>query len=102
MTSPAHDVLTYVKELEQSGFPHDQAIAIAGGMGNYMEKQLERLVSKPYFDAEMTAVKARLDAVDRRLEKLDSVASDSRLHTWMLALITITIVVPQLQEWFAP
>jgi hypothetical protein len=28
--------------------------------------------------------------------------SDLRLHTWMLALITLVLVVPQLQRWLLP
>jgi len=123
MTASSHDVLTYVQKLESAGFSHDQAVAIAGGWGELMDKRLDMLVTRAHFDAEMASINSRLqvvdqrfdamhqrfDTVDRRLtmlergmEKLEGVPGDLKLHTWMLALITLVLVVPKLQEWFAP
>jgi len=40
-------------------------------------------------------------SIDTRLGQLDEVKSQVKLHTWMLALVIIVLVVPQLQRWFA-
>ncbi len=86
----------------------------------FLEQRLELL------DRRFETVDRRFEQVDQRLDKLDHRfevleeqqkqvdgrlhAHDQRftvveqrlnLHTWMLGLIILTLVVPQLQAWFA-
>ncbi|MEE4278863.1 MAG: hypothetical protein V2I82_10400 [Halieaceae bacterium] len=100
MTASAQDVLTYVQTLENTGFSHDQAIAIASGLEQAMDRHIDTRVTREHLDVKMAAINARFDAIEKSLEKLEDVPSVIRLHTWMLALITVTLVVPKLQEWF--
>jgi len=101
MPASSQDVLTYIQSLEETGFSHDQAIAIARGLEQAMDRHFDKLVTRVHFDAELDAIGRRFDAIEKSLDKLEDVPGVLRLHTWILALITITLVIPQLQEWFA-
>ena len=63
-------------------------------------------------DTRFESIEKQFDAVDKRFEgidkRLDAITGELApmkiqltLHTWMMGLIIIVLVVPQLQEWFA-
>ncbi|MEP4485965.1 MAG: hypothetical protein ABJ013_10075 [Halioglobus sp.] len=63
-------------------------------------------------DTRFESIEKQFDAVDKRFEgidkRLNALAGELApmkiqltLHTWMMGLIIIVLVVPQLQEWFA-
>ena len=52
-------------------------------------------------DQRFEHIENRLDKIEVRLGVLESLKSQVNLHTWMLGLIVIVLVVPQLQRWFA-
>lgn len=55
-------------------------------------QQVERLLD--LFDK-------RFERLEDRIEPLAALRGQVNLHTWMLGLIVIVLVVPQLQAWFA-
>ncbi len=122
MPAKSLDVLTYTRDMESAGLPRPQAEAIAKGVMIMVFEQFESLVTREHFDAEAARTGLRFDQVDRRFEQMDqrfahmdsrldkietrlgaleSLKSQVNLHTWMLGLLVIVLVVPQLQRWFA-
>jgi hypothetical protein len=67
-----------------------------------MDRHLDKLVTRVCFDGELAGINRRFDTIERSLQKLGDVPGVLRLHTWMLAPVTVTLVVPTLQEWFGP
>lgn len=89
----------------------------------YLEPVFARIDARfDQLDTRLSQVDARLDQVDRRfqqverlldlfdkrferledrIEPLAALRGQVNLHTWMLGLIVIVLVVPQLQAWFA-
>ena len=79
-------------------------------------KHFETLVYKAHFDAEMKTINRRFDEIDQRFEKIDlrfdktedrlsplgSMIFHVNLQSWMLGLIILVLIVPELQRWFAP
>jgi hypothetical protein len=60
-------------------------------------------------DARFEQIDSRFDQIDRHLGRhdqrmlvLDTLKVQSTLHSFMLGLIVLVLVVPQLQAWFAP
>ena len=86
-----------------------------GAMDSKFEKRLDAIESK--FEQRLDGIDSkfeqRLDAMDskfeQRLTALDSKFemrfgkqdTVNRLHSWMLGLITVAVVLPQLQAWLA-
>ena len=106
------DVLTYTNTLESAGFNRTQAEAIARGTVQMQAQHFDTLVTREHFDHTMERIDQRFKGVDKRFEgidkRLNSLAGELApmkiqltLHTWMMGLIIIVLVVPQLQEWFA-
>ena len=113
------DVLTYTNTLESAGFNRTQAEAIARGTVQMQAQHFDTLVTREHFDHTMERIDQRFKGVDKRFEDIDTrfEGIDKRLnalagelapmkiqltlHTWMMGLIIIVLVVPQLQEWFA-
>ena len=71
-----------------------------------VDQQFERI------DQRFEQVDQRFERMDKRLEKqfdaigarftnLELLKAHVNIHTWMLGLIIIVLVVPQLQRWFA-
>ena len=98
MTKPMLDVLTYTKDLEEAGFNRTQAEAIARGNFALLEPRLDNLVTRDHFDL-------KVDELDRRIARiektLDPIKTQVNLLTWMMGLVVLVLVVPQLQSWFA-
>ena len=60
---------------------------------NTLEARLDAL------DARLDKLDARFDKFDARLEKLEPLRIQATLHSFMLGLIVVAQVVPQLQAW---
>ncbi|WP_027948850.1 hypothetical protein [Haliea salexigens] len=60
---------------------------------NTLEARLDAL------DARLDKLDARLDKFVTRLEKLEPLRIQATLHSFMLGLIVVAQVVPQLQAW---
>ena len=129
MSDFAFDVLGYTQNMESAGLTRQQAEAIATGMTSMIAQQFDSLLTTKQFEAAMeridnrfVAIESKQDATDKRLDQIDrhlsnndnkflnieaklgqfdEVKSQVNLHTWMLALVIIVLVVPQLQRWFA-
>jgi hypothetical protein len=53
-------------------------------------------------DNRFEQIEGRLERLEHRLEKLEPLRIQATLHSFMLGLIVLVQVVPQLQTWFAP
>jgi chromosome segregation ATPase len=62
---------------------------------NAIEKTLDKI------DMRLSHSDNKFLEFDARLGQLADLKSKVDLHTWMLALVIIVLVVPQLQRWFA-
>jgi len=87
-----------------------------GGVDNHFKSIDTRFES---IEKQFDAVDKRFDGVDKRFEGIDKrfegidkrlnaltgelapMKAQLTLHTWMMGLIIIVLVVPQLQQWFA-
>lgn len=115
MTTMAFDSLRFARRLREaavrrSGVPEPQADAqaelMAEAFGIYAENILTRDHFEVVLDARLDArfaaqdakFEARFAAHDARFAKLDRALL---LHTWMLGLITLVLVLPQVQPWLA-
>lgn len=109
MTNPAPDMLTYAQELESTGLSRDQAAAIARGSAGMLEQRFNAVATQQSVDAlseqmrdRFTEVNRRFSDLDRRVARLEDLPAQIRVNTWMLAVLTIAVVVPQLQRWLTP
>jgi len=110
MSTMAFDTLRYARRLREAGVPEPQANVQAELMAEDFGFYADNLLTKDYFhevlDARFAEQEARFDAkltqqesrFDARFARQDRILM---LHTWMLALITLVLVVPQLQAWLA-
>ena len=82
-------------------------------------QQFDLLPSREHFDAHMGRIDQRFEQMEKQtnerfgqvdkqfvvigaqLAGLERLKSHVNIHTWMLGLIIIVLVVPQLQRWFA-
>ncbi len=120
MGSLAFDTLRYARRLRDAGVPEPQADVQAEIMGEALASYSEQLLTKEHFSQELntrfTELDVRFAEIDSRFTQVDArfVGLESRferrflkiervllLHTWMLGLITVVLVVPQLQAWLA-
>ena len=117
MTTMAFDSLRFARRLKEAGVPEPQADAQAELMAEAFGFYAENILTRDHFEAVLDArfaaqdakfearfaaqdakFEARFAAQDARFAKLDRTLL---LHTWMLGLITLVLVVPQLQAWLA-
>ncbi|MEQ8262150.1 hypothetical protein [Pseudohaliea sp.] len=110
MTTMAFDTLRYARRLREAGVPEPQANVQAELMAEAFGFYADNLLTKDYFhevlDARFAEQEARFDAklveqesrYDARFARQDRILV---LHTWMLGLIILVLVVPQLQAWLA-
>ena len=106
----AFDTLSYARRLREAGVPEPQANVQAELMAEAFGFYADNLLTKDYFhevlnarfaeqdarfDARFNAQEARFEARFARQDRI------LMLHTWMLGLITLVLVVPQLQAWLA-
>ena len=116
MIAQQFDSLLTTKQFEAAMERIDNRFIAVDGKQDAADKRLDAV------DKHLDAVDKRLNGVEKTLDKIDMRLShsDSKfvdiegklrelgnlkskvdLHTWMLALIIIVLVVPQLQQWFA-
>ena len=117
MTTMAFDTLRYARRLKEAGVPESQAEVQAELMAEAFGFYADNLLTKDHFtevlnarfaeqDARMDArfvgqdakFEARFVEIDARFARQDKVLL---LHSWMLGLIMLALVVPQLQDWLA-
>ena len=112
MTTLAFDSLRYARRLREVGVPEPQAEVQAELMAEAFGFYADNIVTRDYLDAVVGAsssdseqrfaqVGLRFDQIERRLEKLEPLRIQAALHSFMLGLIVLVQVVPQLQAWFA-
>ncbi len=116
MASMAFDTLRYARRLMEAGVPEPQAEVQAELMAEAFGFYADNLLTRDHFTEVLNArfaeqdarIEKRLAEQDARFEKRFSLVEERfarqdrilLLHTWMLGLITVTLVVPQLQSWF--
>ena len=67
---------------------------------NTLEARLDALDARlDKLDARLDKLDARLDKFVTRLEKLEPLRIQATLHSFMLGLVVVVQVVPQLQAW---
>ena len=110
MTTMAFDTLRYARRLKEVGVPEPQAEVQAELMAEAFGFYADNLLTKDHFtevlnarfaeqDARMEASFIEQDAkFEARFARQDRVQF---IHTWMLGLIIVVLVAPQLQAWFA-
>ena len=107
MATMAFDTLRYARRLREAGVPEPQADVQAELMAEAFGFYADNLLTKDHFHE---ALNARFAQQDVKLEKRFA-AQDARfarqdrillIHTWMLGLIILALVVPQLQAWLGP
>ncbi len=110
MATLAFDSLRYARRLRdvavrRSGVPEPQAEVQAELMAEAFGFYADNIVTRDYLDAVLGASssenKQRFDQIERRLEKLEPLRIQVTLHSFMLGLIVLVQVVPQLQDWFS-
>ena len=119
MATLAFDSLRYARRLRDAGVPEPQAEVQAELMAEAFGFYADNIVTRDYLDAVVGAsssenkqrfdqvwqrfsqIDLRLDKIEQRLEKLDTLRIQVTLHSFMLGLIVLVQVVPQLQACFA-
>ena len=111
MSTLAFDTLRYARRLREAGVPEPQADVQAELMAEAFGFYADNLLTKHHFtevlnarfaeqeariDARFAEQEAKFEARFTRLERRQA------LHTWMLGLITVAVVLPQLQAWLGP
>lgn len=99
MATLAFDSLRYARRLREVGVPEQQADVQAELMAEAFGFYADNLVTRDYLDARL---QAELAAQDRRFDS--SFARQERflfVHSWMLGIIMLALVVPQLQAYFS-
>jgi len=120
----AFDSLRYARRLREAGVPEPQADAQAELMAEAFGFYADNIVTRDYLDAVLRAgfgeqtqrferietrldtletrldrLEIRLDKLEARLGKLEPLRTQATLHSFMLGLIVVVQVVPQLQAW---
>ncbi|MEH6607799.1 MAG: hypothetical protein V7696_00410 [Halioglobus sp.] len=96
MSAFAFDTLKFVRRLTDAGIPQLQAEAQAEVMAEAFVFNMDQLVTKDYLDARFAQQEARIDSRFAQVEK------QLFLHTWILAAIAATTVIPVLTKLFNP
>lgn len=124
MATLAFDSLRYARRLREAGVPEPQADAQAELMAEAFGFYADNIVTRDYLDAVLRAgfgeqtqrferietrldtfetrldrLEIRLDKLEARLGKLEPLRAQATLHSFMLGLIVVVQVVPQLQVW---
>jgi hypothetical protein len=96
MSAFAFDTLKFVRRLTDAGIPQLQAEAQAEVMSEAFVFNMDKLVTTDYLDARFAQQEARIDSRFAQVEK------QLFLHTWILAAIAATTVIPVLTKLFNP
>jgi len=99
MSAMAFDSLRYARRLRDAGVPEPQADAQAELMAETLALFAENILTKDHFEAALDARFGKQDAkFEQRFSRQDRTLF---LHTWMLGILVLVLVVPQLQAWLA-
>ena len=122
MSASTLDVLAYAKDLEGAVLTRVQAEAIARGTIQMQAQHFDSLVTREHFDLTVERFEHRFEVIDERFESIDkrfdgidkrfdrlegrignleSMKLQVSLLTWMMGLVIVVLVVPQLQAWFS-
>ena len=110
MATLAFDSLRFARRLREAGVPEPQADAQAELMAEAFGFYADNILTRDHFEAVLDARFAQQDAkFDKRFAEQDAkfesrfskLERASFLHTWMLGILVIVLVVPQLQTWLA-
>nr|VFK15227.1 MAG: hypothetical protein BECKLPF1236B_GA0070989_10742 [Candidatus Kentron sp. LPFa] len=95
MATTTFDTLRFVKTLQESGVPDIQAEAISRA---FKDAQHE---SEFATKADIREIKSEIHALDNKIEgKFGALDSKMNLIQWVLLLIVIAIIAPQLKNLF--
>ena len=116
MATLAFDSLRLARRLREAGVPEPQADAQAELMAEAFGFYADNILTRDHFEAVLDARFAQQDAkfdkrfadIDRRFSEQDAkfesrfskLERASFLHTWMLGILVVVLVIPQLQVWF--
>lgn len=103
MATLAFDSLRYARRLREAGVPEPQADVQAEPMAEAFGFYADNILTKDYFEAVLEArLSARFAEQDAKFEsRFSRVEKTQFLHTWMLGIIFIVVVVPQVQVWLS-
>ena len=108
MATMAFDSLRYARRLREVGVPEPQAEVQAELMAEAFGFYADNILTRDHFTAVLHARFAEQDAkfdgrfteqelrLERRFARLER---SQNLHTWMLGILVIALVIPQLQVW---
>ncbi|MDO8864155.1 hypothetical protein Q6D67_20935 [Haliea sp. E1-2-M8] len=101
MTTLAFDSLRYARRLRDAGVPEPQADVQAELMAEAFGFYAENILTRDHFTEVLNARFGEFGAqMDARFAEQDAKFGKTlSLHTWMLGILVVAIVVPQLQAW---
>ena len=94
MAAIAFDTLSYARRLKEAGVPEKQAEVQAELMAEAFVFNIDSLVTKDYLDARFAEQDAKIDARIARVE------NKINLHSWILAVIAASTVIPAISRLF--
>lgn len=87
----------YLDAVLRAGFgEHEQQFDRIDGRFEIVGSRFDRI------ERRLDEIEHRLEKLEHRLEKLEPLRIQATLHSFMLGLIVLVQVVPQLQVWLAP
>ena len=99
MTTMAFETLRYARRLKEAGVPESQAEVQAELMAEAFGFYADNLLTKDHFTEVVNARFAEQETkFEARFARLDRTLL---VHSWMLGVIMLVLVVPQLQAWLA-
>jgi hypothetical protein len=103
MTTLAFDSLRFARKLRDAGVPEPQADAQAELMAEAFGFYADNILTKDHFEAVLDAkLDARFAQQEAKFEgRFGKLEKTMLLHTWMLGLLVVVLVIPQLQAWLA-
>jgi hypothetical protein len=97
MATLAFDTLRFARRLKEAGVPESQADVQAELMAEAFGFYADNLLTKDHFTEVLNARFAEQDAkFEKRFARQNELL---RLHSFILGLILVAVVVPQLQAW---
>lgn len=94
MAAIAFDTLRFARRLIEAGVPERQAEVQAELMAEAFVHNVDSVVTKDYLDARLAEQDARFDAKFAILE------SKINLHSWILAVIAASTIIPAISRLF--
>ena len=92
MAAVAFDTLSYARRLKEAGVPEKQAEVQAELMAEAFVFNMDSLVTKDYLEARFAQQDSMLEVRFAALE------NKINLHSWMLAIIAASTVIPAISH----